>query len=312
MPSPLGPFGKLLIVIMTVQLLFVHFSGVHYFRIIPRDMWRIFHSYILILSGLLLVKYPLENYKRASFSLQSLFVLIQCAFIGYLVKTEQSFDYAVVADNFNEIFYSESLFVILNGMDPTAFYIGIIGIVIILFKTLKRPTLKKAVSFSLKKYGGVFSIYLLFAFTPIIQFDELTNFFRSAAAFYFQSPQNKFEFSIREDSFPFLTQTLEQKKPLQEKPHIFLIMVESFNTGFVNQKDEDGNIYTPYFNSMIKKGVYIDRFYGTSVQTVKGHFSALFSLLPLIKGKVYKDYEHNNFKSLPMCLKDVGYNTFFF
>jgi len=153
-------------------------------------MWRIFHSYILILSGLLLVKYPLENYKRASFSLQSLFVLIQCAFIGYLVKTEQSFDYAVVADNFNEIFYSESLFVILNGMDPTAFYIGIIGIMIILFKTLKRPTLKKEVSFSLKKYGGVFSIYLLFAFTPIIQFDELTNFFRSAAAFYFQSPKN--------------------------------------------------------------------------------------------------------------------------
>tara|TARA_B100000809_G_scaffold254591_1_gene291974 strand:+ start:1827 stop:3689 length:1863 start_codon:yes stop_codon:yes gene_type:complete len=312
LPSPLGPFGKLLIVIMTVQLLFVHFSGVHYFRIIPRDMWRIFHSYILILSGLLLVKYPLENYKWASFSLQSLFVLIQCAFIGYFVKTEQSFDYAVVADNFNEIFYSESLFVILNGIDPTAFYIGIIGIVIILFKTLKRPTLKKEVSFSLKKYSGVFSIYLLFAFTPIIQFDELTNFFRSATAFYFQSPKNKFEISIREDSFPFLTQTLEQKKPLQEKPHIFLIMVESFNAGFVNQKDEDGNIYTPYFNSMIKKGVYIDRFYGTSVQTVKGHFSTLFSLLPLIKGKVYKDYEHNNFKSLPMCLKDVGYNTFFF
>ena len=147
LPSPLGPFGKLLIIIMTIQLLFVHFSGVHYFRIIPRDMWRIFHSYILILSGLLLVKYPLGNYKWTSFSLQSLFVLIQCAFIGYFVKTEQSFDYAVVADNFNEIFYSESLFVILNGMDPTAFYIGIIGIVIILFKTLKRPTLKKQFHF---------------------------------------------------------------------------------------------------------------------------------------------------------------------
>ena len=119
----LGPFGKLLIVIMTLQLILVHFSGVHYFRIIPRDMWRIIHSYLSILLGLMLIKYPLEKYKLVSFSLQSLFVIIHCALIGYFVKTEQTFDYAIIADNFNEIFYSESFFVILNGMDPTPFYI---------------------------------------------------------------------------------------------------------------------------------------------------------------------------------------------
>ena len=275
-------------------------------------MRRIFHSYILILSGLIIVKNPLENYKWVSFSLQSLLVMMHCAFIGYFVKTEQSFDFAVVANNFNEIFYSESLLVILNGMDPTAFYIGLLGIGLIFYKTLRKPVVKNSGHFSLKKYTGVFSVYLLFTVLPVIQFDEMTNFFRSTADYYIRSPSEEYKFDVDENLFPFLTQFQKQKVFLQEKLHIFLIMVESFNAGFVNTKNEDGKVYTPFFNSLIKEGVYIDRFYGTSVQTVKGHFSTLFSLLPLYKGKVYKEYEHNNFKSLPDCLKDAGYNTCFF
>jgi phosphoglycerol transferase MdoB-like AlkP superfamily enzyme len=312
LPSPIGPFGKLLIVIMTIQLLFVHFSGVHYFRVVPRDVWRIFHSYILILSGLLLVKYPLEKFKWVSFSMQSLLVVMHCAFIGYFVKTEQSFDFAVVAENFNEIFYSESLFVILNGMDPTAFYIGVFGIGIIFYKTLRKSTIRRFGHFSSKKYAGVFLVYLIFSLSSVIQFDEMTNFFRSAFAYYFQSPQKKYEFNMGKNTFPFLTQNDKQNDYQKEYPNIFLIMVESFNAGFVNTKNEDGKVYTPYFNHLLKDGVYIDRFYGNSVQTVKGHFSTIFSLLPLVQGKVYKEYEHNNFKSLAECLKDAGYSTYFF
>jgi len=128
-------------VIMTIQLLFVHFSGDHQFRFVPHDIWRIFHSYVLILSGLLLLKSPLDRFQWTSFSIQSTFVLIHCAFIGYFVKTEESFDYALAADNFNEIFYSESLLVILNGMDPTAYYIALLGIGIIFYKWKKYPLL---------------------------------------------------------------------------------------------------------------------------------------------------------------------------
>ena len=133
LPSPLGPFGKLLLVIMMIQLLFVHFSGVHYFRFILRDIWRIIHSFILILTGLLLVKHPLENRKWLSFFVQTSFVFLQCGLIGYFVKTKQSFDFAVVAENFNEIFYIESFFVILSGIDPTAYYIAFLGIGIIFY-----------------------------------------------------------------------------------------------------------------------------------------------------------------------------------
>jgi len=254
----------------------------------------------------------LEKYKWISFTFQSIYVIIHCAFIGYFVKTEQSFDYAVAADNFDEIFYSESFFVILNGIDPTAFYIGFIGIGIILYKTLRSPIIRNPARFSSIKYVCIFSVYVLFSIAPVIQFDQMTNFFRSVTAYYFQSPNKEFDFNIDSNSFPFLTQTRGQNGFPEEKPHIFLIMVESFNAGFVNAKNEDGKVYTPFFNSLIKEGVYIDRFYGTSVQTVKGHFSTLFSLLPLMKGKVYKEFEYNNFNGLAESLKNVGYNTYFF
>ena len=311
LPSSPGSFATLLVVIMTIQLLFVHFSGVHYFRFIPRDIWRIFHSYVLILSGLLLVKSPLYHFNWVSFFIQSVFVLIHCAFIGYFVKTKQSFDYAVAADNFNEIFYSESLLVILNGMDPTAYYIAFLGIGIIFYKWLKTPSFKIK-KFSKRKYFSVLSIYILFAATPVIQFDEMTNFFRSAFAYYFQEPQRDYKFYYDEDSFPFLTQRDNKNRSVQNMPNIVLLMVESFNAGFVNSENDEEKEYTPFFNQMIKRGVYIEHFYGTSVQTVKGHFSTLFSLLPLYKGKVYREYENNNFKGLAESLKDIGYKNYFF
>ena len=251
---------------MTIQLIFLHFAGVHYFRIIPRDLWRIFHSFILILSGLVLIKHPLENRKWISFVIQSLYVIIQCSFIGYFVKTKQSFDFAVVAENFNEIFYSESLFVIFNGIDPTAIYIGLIGIGIIFYKTIRTPCLSKIIPFNIQKYSVVLTVYLLFVVIPVIQFDQMTNFFRSVVSYYFKSPEYEYEFNIKKDEFPFITKIdATEKVSLNDKPNIFLIMVESFNAGFVNSSSDDEKFYTPFFNSLIKNGVYIDQFYGNSV-----------------------------------------------
>jgi len=46
--------------------------------------------------------------------------------------------------------------------------------------------------FSKKKYISVLLIYILFTAVPVIQFDEMTNFFRSAFSYYFQNPQKEY------------------------------------------------------------------------------------------------------------------------
>ncbi len=88
-------------------------------------------------------------------------------------------------------------------------------------------------------------------------------------------------------------------------------MIESFNADIINKRTSDGREYMPFFNELVSKGRYIERFYGNSIQTAKGHFASLFSLVPLYKGKVFRQHADNNFVSLADCLSEAGYyNTF--
>ncbi len=96
------------------------------------------------------------------------------------------------------------------------------------------------------------------------------------------------------------------------KPNVFIIMIESFNANFVEAKAPDGIDYTPYFNAMIKRGLYIDRFYGNSVQTCKGQAALFFSILPSINGKLFVDYPDLNVRGFPDILAGAGYQTLFF
>lgn len=311
-PTNIGRFGCLLIIIFSMQLLFVHFSGIHFFRLIWRDGWRIVQSYFTLLCLFVIIKASLDKYRWVSIFAQSVFIIFYCALVGYIVKTEESFDYAIPANNFGEIFYFESLSVIFNGMNPIPLWIGLIGILVIFALEFKRktvlPTIKRITSW--KKIGILFCCYIILAGNSVIQFDELTNFFRSIFTYY-RPTQIKHKPITLNTSYPFLITESEKESPIQDKPHIFLIMIESFNTGFINQNTPKGQAYTPIFNKLIQEGLYIERFYGNSIQTVKGHFSTLFSLLPLIKGKVYKKYASHRLISLADCLVQVGYETVF-
>lgn len=312
LPTTIGRFGRLLIIIMSLQLLFVHLSGIHYFRLIWRDGWRIFQSYCSILLLFLIVKSLVARHRRGSFATQTGFILFYCVLVGYLVKTEQSFDYAVLIDNLAEIFYFESLIVIINGINLIPLWIGLIGVLVIFLLEIKNKSVLQTASIisSWKKIVTILFCYILLMSNLVIQFDEITNFFRSVYTYYRPIQLKKNTFSL-DKPYPFLITEAKREALIEDKPHIFLIMLESFNSGFVNRYTEEGKAYTPYFNKLIHEGVYLERFYGNSVQTVKGHFSTLFSLLPLIKGKVYKKYASNRFLSLADCLKRVGYKTVF-
>ena len=104
----LSPFGILLLIFMILQLLFVHFSGIHYFKFIFRDVWRIAQSIISVIAIFLIIKNISGKNVWISLVSQSIFILVYSTFVGYVAKTKQSFEYSIIADNFNEIFYFES------------------------------------------------------------------------------------------------------------------------------------------------------------------------------------------------------------
>ena len=88
-------------------------------------------------------------------------------------------------------------------------------------------------------------------------------------------------------------------------------MVESFNANFVETRDKQNREYTPFFNSLISKGIYIENYYGNSIQTCKGQESIFFSIIPSINGKLFVDYPKLRIEGFPAVLTRNGYTTLF-
>jgi phosphoglycerol transferase MdoB-like AlkP superfamily enzyme len=307
----LGPFGFLLLILMILQLIFVHFSGVHYFKFIIRDVWRILQSFISVIAIFLIIKNISGKSLWFSYLLQSLFILLYSALVGYVVKTKQSFEYSIIADNFNEIFYFESLSVIFNGLDTTPIWFALIGIIVIIFFQIKKKADTSYSYFLPKKMLILLAgLYLLFASDFVIQYDETVNLFRSIY-YHYRPTTNNIDFESIKTEYPFLIEEPNRSASAVKQPHVFLIMIESFNAGVINKRNIDGKEYTPFFNELMSSGRYIEHFYGNSIQTAKGHFASLFSMVPLYKGKVFREYADNNFVGLADCLSQTGYyNTF--
>jgi phosphoglycerol transferase MdoB-like AlkP superfamily enzyme len=97
-----------------------------------------------------------------------------------------------------------------------------------------------------------------------------------------------------------------------EPRDVFVVLVESFNANAVEARADNGKEYTPFFNSLIPSGLYIERFYGNSVQTAKGHFATFCSLLPSMKSREFVAYADKDLDCLPDVLSRFDYETIFF
>lgn len=96
------------------------------------------------------------------------------------------------------------------------------------------------------------------------------------------------------------------------QPSVFVVMVESFNARFVGQKNEAGQEYTPFLNSLVSQGLYVERFYGNSMQTPRGQEATWLSIPPSFSRKIAEIKPPVRLRSLPAILRDHGYRTFFF
>jgi hypothetical protein len=94
-------------------------------------------------------------------------------------------------------------------------------------------------------------------------------------------------------------------------PHVFFILIESFNANFVEARTGDGREYTPFFDSLIPRGLYVERFYGNSMESPRGQLATLCSVLPAMRGAVFEMYRGIHLRCLPEILDERGYRTVF-
>ncbi len=243
-------------------------------------------------------------------------VIMAWAMNAYHLTSGSPLDYSLVRDNLGISFSPESFLMI-----STAFSFRDLVILPLLAALMyaavkisagSKPVLKKN---TVSARTAALLVWILVVILPVNAGDEFTLFIKSALA-YNDTPASSDKIP---GGYPYFTKNISRSSfrrsvpsGLTAKPNVFLILIESFNANFVEATAPDGMAYTPEFNTLIKKGLYIDRFYANSVQTCKGQESVFFSIIPTYKGKLFVDYPDLSITGFPAILRDQGYETIFF
>lgn len=236
--------------------------------------------------------------------------------ILYHYHTRTSVDFTILWNYKEELFYSEILQMIYNTMTINTLLFLSVFTILILLSQFKWKLFSKN-TFSKNRISQLIIILITFGtlyVVPVKSQDEISLLSQSFINWY--RIKNIFSDKTYESipQFPYVNHAAPAFSIKEEKnlPNIFFIVIESFNAHFVEKKTNAGKEITPFFNSLIPKGIYLEHFYSNSVITVKGHLSLLFSILPSFRGTVFENYASIHLQSLPKILKNFGYETIYY
>lgn len=232
---------------------------------------------------------------------------------GYHFVTKSPFDFSVMAYNSDIALTRESLIVIYDsiGLVPLLFAAGYVFLSIfwrplrlVLFSWTYLSARRAAIA------GTALASYVVLTGATLTPYDEVGQFFLSVVTHYWEGDAYRFNERYPRGSYPLVVTESNPSPPLR-RPHIFLIEIESFNPRFLEKKNESGTEIMPVFSRLIAQGFYVDLFYGNSVQSSKGQFATLFSLIPTIRQKEFVRYSQTPMYSLASALREAGYTTWF-
>jgi arylsulfatase A-like enzyme len=111
--------------------------------------------------------------------------------------------------------------------------------------------------------------------------------------------------------YPYL-QSQQSKMSMdtsEAKPHVFIVMLESFSSLFMEGHRENNKIVTPFIDSLIQHGLYVENFFSNAEETSKGQFAVFCGVIPSFKTNVFPTYDSHNFRCLPEIMQELGYET---
>ena len=256
---------------------------------------------------------------RFRLSLNLVLLAIHNLLVAYHFQVRTTLDYSVLVDNWREGFSAPALDRVLASLDPGS--LVLLPVLVILFMLLNKKfdwSARQAqdAPYPLKIILPL-ALYIFLVLLPPANYDHFFTFCQSIRQYY--SSKQDLEVVIPDGAYPLLIDSLPpgdksgflSGPPAGSRPNIFLVQIESFNQRFVEACAPDGREYTPMFNRLIRKGLYLPHFYGNSIQTSKGQFATFFSLIPSFRGKSFERFHTDRFRSLPTILREHGYRSIF-
>ncbi len=285
--------------------------GIRPFTLSFASAFYVLYSLVTINALVQLINMATYRIRFVRIAANAVFLVLFILVHAYHLVTHIPLNCALVIDNFSIGFHLESLSVI-TGVFPRPLLIGLgIFVAVLLVAHWRKGILASPISPGTGRSRTVaaVAIYLLVLCLPLRTYDGITELFREMVRY----PFNDRVTGIEIRGYPYM-RTFSERSNVSRgptRPSVILVMVESYNAGFVMKKTGDGREITPVFNSLIGRGVYVERFYGNSVQTSKGQTAALLSVIPSIRGKLFTNFPGLRFRALPAVMGDAGYRTLF-
>ncbi len=157
--------------------------------------------------------------------------------------------------------------------------------------------------------GGFTAILIIITTVPI-SYDPTSLFIRSIFSFYGYDKNILSKKSRLLNKIPEIEIRTQFTK--NRKPHIFLVMIESFNSRFIDARSENNIEFTPTFNQLDKKYLSLKKYFSNATYTAKGQFSALCGQVPNIGKSEFRSVACFQKKCVSEILKQSKYETTFF
>ncbi len=272
------------------------------------------YTTLLALFGLvhLLVPSPRWNLRVNAFVF-ALFVAVN--FARY--ETAGSFDYGFAHANVRELFTPLGRHIVLANV--RAWEVAVLFVFPLLFGAAiaRWPSRPWPGSPSSRRVAVVACVMVLFGVPAarITTHESLTGFAVSALRFHAET--RAAAASVGGAPYPFVHESVPSERARTiagsdaPRPHVILLFLESWSGRYSSHLRPDGRPFTPVFDEQRQVGLSYDHFYGNSVQSSRGHFATLCSLMPMVRAKEFVDIPETQLHCLPRVLKEAGYRTSF-
>lgn len=230
----------------------------------------------------------------------------------YHLSTTASFHFATVADHFRSLFHHQAVTMVFARFSPGACGAFLALSVLLLAVELWRKPFAREVNAKARTKRSVLLVigYAMAVILWQTPHDEVSYFLRSVGTYYFMSLRVDAEaenaFRVNPGFHPD-----RRDGAVPPLPHIFILFVESFNAVFVEARASNGLEFTPFFNSQLREGLFLEHFYANATYTVKGEEAALCSLYPSLRGDIATQHARAPVRGLPGILRGAGYTSVF-
>ena len=252
--------------------------------------------------------------RKLSFVFTILLLLVYAILYAFHFNQKVSLDFSLIYENFSLIFYKESIDSMIAMLSMSYLFYALFIVLVVYFFNKRYSLISYLPSkneLSKTTFFVVIILNIFFVFSPIKNSNNISEFIQSII--YFQKTRTLTVSSKDEKEFPYINvNNISGKFSSQkEKPHVFLLFMESYNGLFTDKLSRNGKEITPYFNKLKNNGLFLENFYGHSIQTAKGQFGTLSGIFPSVYSKVFTTYGNLNINALPNILNNYGYETVF-